>query len=432
MVGRIGLPRWDRARVFVDGTGQIYGRSADGDSATIVFIPFVRPEDGFVNSLLSFRMTQSDTAWRGISDWQYDNLGYDTIPPDTSRFCARDAFNLIATMDQAVFGTTEFEITNGQIFGRDETDTLWATFNSPGGSGRAVGMQRSNFVSVSLICNTIEVCEPTTRGFRSASNGTNCYQAQQCTMIWSLGAGEGWWPWENGGGGGAGGGYNPPECQGNQQRGSTLPGCPPRGWRPRNNNPPPVTEPVDTLLKRYSRALKDTAVYVYDNLSQPNNVEYALTGVWQDNQIKIIERRTNNDSLQVFPKVMIGNLTLLFTWHSHVSGSVNLSDRGSFSSDDIDMLRNVRCLKQNFISFADCRNKRYAFVITDVAKASLFFANHSREDILDLFTANISGTKQEVEEQCIRNVIGTFSTNGISFYVSNDSPDFQSWTLLNP
>lgn len=183
MVGRIGLPRWDRARVFVDGTGQIYGRSADGDSATIVFIPFVRPEDGFVNSLLSFRMTQSDTAWRGISDWQYDNLGYDTIPPDTSRFCARDAFNLIATMDQAVFGTTEFEITNGQIFGRDETDTLWATFNSPGGSGRAVGMQRSNFVSVSLICNTIEVCEPTTRGFRSASNGTNCYQAQQCTMI---------------------------------------------------------------------------------------------------------------------------------------------------------------------------------------------------------------------------------------------------------
>ena len=37
MVERIGLPRWDKAMMFTDGNGQIYQRSATGDSVLLFF-----------------------------------------------------------------------------------------------------------------------------------------------------------------------------------------------------------------------------------------------------------------------------------------------------------------------------------------------------------------------------------------------------------
>jgi hypothetical protein len=261
-----------------------------------------------------------------------------------------------------------------------------------------------------------------------------------CTNFWVQEGGSGPGPLGSGDGGG-GGGNAPPSGVPWWE----LPPCPalPRGiktdivtpcmlgWVLVNNPIPPIPEPIDSMLARYSRTIKDTAIYIYDNLSQPNNVEYAFTGILYNGQVTVIERTTNNDSLQVFPKVMIGNLTLLFTWHSHVSRSVDLSERGSFSPDDIDMLRNVRCLKQKFTSFADCRNKRYSLVITDVAKATAFFNTNTTDDIWDNHTTAISGTQQAKDEARIINVIGSSSVNGISFYVSNDSPNFQTWTLLN-
>jgi integrase len=92
---------------------------------------------------------------------------------------------------------------------------------------------------------------------------------------------------------------------------------------------------------------------------------------------------------------------------------------------------NPRALTQDFISFADCRNKRYALVISDVAKAKLFFKNNTFQDIVYAYSPSISGNTQQMQESAIINVIGTLSANGIGFYVSTDSPNFQSWTLLN-
>jgi hypothetical protein len=206
------------------------------------------------------------------------------------------------------------------------------------------------------------------------------------------------------------------------------------GWFPipLPGEDPPAPDPIE-LLKSYSTALATSAVQIYDNESQPNNVEVSLTGVLENGQIQLRGKVISNDSSSVKANFFMGtSINVLFVWHTHVTRSENLANRGTFSPGDIEMLRNVKALKQDFVSFADCRNKRYAFVITDIAKAKAFFAATTREDILYNYTTTGSGNTQEVDERCVKNVIGSAATNGISFYVSTDSPNFQSWTLLNP
>jgi hypothetical protein len=39
---------------------------------------------------------------------------------------------------------------------------------------------------------------------------------------------------------------------------------------------------------------------------------------------------------------------------------------------------------------------------------------------------------QQVDERCVKNIIGSNAANGIAFYVSNNSPSFSTWTLINP
>lgn len=48
------------------------------------------------------------------------------------------------------------------------------------------------------------------------------------------------------------------------------------------------------------------------------------------------------------------------------------------------------------------------------------------------YTTTGGGNMQEVDERCVKNIIGSAAANGISFYVSTNSPGFSTWTLLNP
>ncbi len=450
-VKQIGYPRWDKALIYTGKSGGIGGRGNTNDSISFAYIPFVRDSQNFVNASLIVKTTASDTIYRYLCDWQYQEQGFDST--SNTSWNAFDVFLVFATLDKSVFNRDKFVIKDSNLLNPGVSAIIAAsgksfdsikvvyTLSPVQSSGRG-----SNYWDLTTVCYQVGACiEATTiRGTTSSSCSSNSYWVEwtECydTWIWVNTGGYGGGSGSGGSGSGTGGGGNctincggtPPECQPIAVRGMNAnPDCEP-GWTPiPDPPPPPAPEPIDSILNRYSRAIRDTAIYIYDNLSQPNNVEYALTGIWQDNQVKIIERRTNNDSIQVFPKVMIGNLVLLFTWHSHVSRSLNLADRGSFSPDDIDMLRNVRCLKQNFVSFADCRNKRYALAITDVTKAAAFFANNNRENIWENYTSNIGGSRQEMDEASIINVISSSAANGISLYVSTDTPGFQSWTLLN-
>ena len=71
-------------------------------------------------------------------------------------------------------------------------------------------------------------------------------------------------------------------------------------------------------------------------------------------------------------------------------------------------------------------------VITDVAKAQAFFAANDLWHINENYTTTGGGNMQEVDERCVKNIIGSAAANGISFYVSTNSPSFSTWALLNP
>jgi len=68
MVERIGFPWWNKATVLLDDIRQNNSRSGTGDSLTIVYLPFVREGENFVNAIMQFSMTQLDTNWRGLCD----------------------------------------------------------------------------------------------------------------------------------------------------------------------------------------------------------------------------------------------------------------------------------------------------------------------------------------------------------------------------
>lgn len=446
-----GYPRWDKT-IVVKGNS-VSGRGSTGDTASYYYIPFVRDSQQYVNASLVVKTGGGDTAVRWLSDWQYGSYGFDTTNAAAPN--ARKAFLTLANLEISTFGHHNFLVKDGRIFGYPDTQQLKVSVDPPAsGNGGTYGRGADEYFT---ICNRVSICvvagtTQTARGMDdpySSGCGGTLTQVLYCNVYIFYGGGgsSGWTPMGSGylpdpgsmGGTGTPGGGNyiegwsppPNPCGTVSQRGGAIQVCE-SSWVVIDDLPY-AEDPVDSLLKKYSRALKDTAIYIYDHLSQPANIEYAISGIWYDNQIKPFERTTDNDSINVRPKVMIGNIPLLFIWHSHVSQSNDISERSTFSPSDIDMLRHVRCLKKNFISFADCRNKRYALVITDVAKASAFFNSHDIDQIESLWTTtDYSGNTQDVDQRRVKNVISGMQDNGIAFYVSNDPPSFQSWTLLNP
>ncbi len=440
VIQKVGYPFWDKAITLPGNAGE----SVTGDSVELTFIPIVRDTQDYVNATLAVITSPTDTSYKILCDWQYRDTAATGMP-------SKDFTLTMMKLDKAVFGNRVFTMMDTTIF---DSKTKYIQLRNTANNimGKGGNPSSTSLVYYYYICWTEfqDKHEGQLHGCYPGQPDCNEYnEVEVCaTVSWEGGGGAGGTGGGGtggtggtggGGGGGTGGGDDddiPPDCgtasfAGSGSTSNLLP-CDP-GWMPGGGgSTPPPDEPIDTLLKKYSRAIKDTAVHIYDVLSKPANIEYAFTGVSINNQITVKHVKTNGDSLAVIPHVMIGHEILLFTWHSHVSKDGNIAKRGSFSPADIDMLRNVRCLTPKFVSFADCRNKRYALVITDVVKAKAFFNNNDYYAIRDNHTTSSSGNAQERDEQSIINVIKSLSVNGIAFYVSNDSPDFQTWTLLNP
>ncbi len=440
IVQTVGYPRWNSVMSYssADGHSGNTSRTGTNDSLDLYFIPFVRDTQQIVNACLIIKARGRDTSYKWLCDWQYKDSAYTGL----SR---RNTAALLMLIDAEVFGQQrKYLVSDTTLF---DSRTSPARINGTS----ILNTSAQGRSAVVEICVTYQA--PVNGWLSGCEPGSPCNPYQDVTICTSttlddnlgggnnINNGSGWTAPQGGGGGSTAGWTQPPAnpcalfSTGGREP-ELPPGCTEAygsGWVSVEESGPPPSEPTDSLLARYSRAIKDTAIYIYDNLSQPPNKEYAFTGILSNGQIRVVERTTNGDSLQVFPKLMIGNVVILFTWHSHVSRSSNLADRSTFSHADIDMLRHIRCLKQNFVSFADCRNKRYALVIEDITKAKAFFNTNDLDSIVAKYTTtNASGTTQDIDERKVINVIGSVTVSGIGFYVSNDPPVFQTWTLLNP
>lgn len=459
-VSQIGYPLWDKALIFSNSNHGAGGRGNSGDTAQIAYIPFVRDSQNFVNASLIIKTTSSDTIYRYLCDWQYQELGFDTT--STTNWNGYDVFLVFATLDKSVFNRNKFVIKDSNLLHPDIRSHMAVSglrFDSMTFTYQLTPVQASgrgnNYWDIETVCYQLTACYYNgtgyTRGNYSRGADLSACPANsyfvtwtECYNVWVWvvtggGTGE-----DNGGdngsgtsGGGSGsgsGGSTPPECQPTAVKGMNAnPDCEP-GWQPVPDPPPaPTPEPIDSILSKYSRKFRHIGDSVYNNHSLPGNKEYFLAGARNNttNDTAILNIRTDNDSSFVQPNISTPGHTLLFIWHSHVSASSNPADRRTFSPADIDYLRRPACLKTNFASFADCGNKQYAIVITDPAKAAIFF-NTNNYDMLDInYTTTGGGSMQEVDERCVRNILGNASVSGISFYVSANSPQFTNWTLLN-
>jgi len=202
-VNRIGMPLWNKALVYENVKPVTRIASTIQESpATVVYIPFVRDSQIYVDASVLIRMTASDTTYRILCVWQYSDFGFEES--DTS-WSARDIFNIFSQLDKSVFGYTKHRIKDGRIFGYPQETQLIAT-EIPETTNGKVATQ-----SFELECRSRTVCitaPPSTNKVYSNTGGpatnTVCTTYTTCSLVWTGGDDPGPPPIEGGGGGGGG------------------------------------------------------------------------------------------------------------------------------------------------------------------------------------------------------------------------------------
>ena len=311
------------------------------------------------------------------------------------------------------------------------------------------------------ICVDFYVCgDPNGSIYGVCSNGCdylNCAagvgQPGHCYLVSSIC--DGWWEETGGGGGGGGGtgggtggsgggggtgGSTPPDCgEGGPTSGRNYNPCG-GGWTPipiddepgGGGSTPP--EPIDSMLARYSRAIKPRT----DSLlakSLLHNWEHSMIIVKNGDSIYLKNEKTSQDSLSTEVDFTLSpNEIILGYIHCHSSSSSNVNDRSAPSGSDVKYLRER--MVTNFVQMTECGNAGYALVIEDPIKAKTFLDSLTRYDLDDQLTTsatNVSGwfsNWQNATQVALINLLGSAASHGIGFYKSTDALR-ENWIKLN-
>ncbi|MBK6937672.1 MAG: hypothetical protein IPH18_12900 [Chitinophagaceae bacterium] len=448
-VKKIGYPRWNKTFIVNQSTGiNPSDRLENEDTTTIYYIPFVRDSQNYVNASLLIRTQPSDTAVQYLMDWQYQNYGFDST---ATGWNANSIFHVFAMMDNLVFGRTQFRIIDSNLLVSAERNALngaGLSFNSTTVTRTldfAPNVGSSNLTELLMpveVCTPVTVCllecPPELHGFRPGLTETlPCCLVQAtysfCTTVMVYipsgdggdgGSGSGGTGTPPSGGGG-GGGLTPGDCGGVAPQAliETADPCT-SGWGPVNPDEPPVTEPVDTMLARYSRIFNSTADSIFA-LSNSNNEEWGHILVQNaSNNVYPKNCTTSHDPGYVKQNRSILNGEIIIgELHTHPDPSPNPLNRSAPSGADLAPLRINS--KQNYTVFVDCGNVRYALVIENVSLSRSFFASNP----VDLINYNQSviaqshpdaySNWQNATQAALLQLIGSSSNCGIGFYKSD-------------
>jgi len=118
-VKQIGYPIWNKAIIFSKKTSSGRGSSI-GDSTDIIYIPFVRENQNYVNATMIVQASPNDTNFSYICDWEYSQRQYGLNNADSS---AEHTAAFFMLFDKEVFGHTEFKITDADLFADHPMDS---------------------------------------------------------------------------------------------------------------------------------------------------------------------------------------------------------------------------------------------------------------------------------------------------------------------
>jgi Protein of unknown function (DUF3289) len=179
----------------------------------MIYIPFVKDSQNFVNASLIIKTTATDTSFKFLHGSQYDDYGFDTLK--TGVWNARNVFHILANLDRNIFGTKKYRILDNRIFNGDTSIQPIVTFidEAPNTGGR------TSLMEPITVCNLIRTCGQCL-AFKTSATATDPYDPccfatynNVCTTYWieiggggTGGGGGGGGTGGGGGGGGTGGG----------------------------------------------------------------------------------------------------------------------------------------------------------------------------------------------------------------------------------
>ncbi|MCP9750695.1 hypothetical protein [Ferruginibacter sp. HRS2-29] len=344
IIEKIGYPYWKDALVLKMPVQNKSGRGGSGnvqDSAEVVYIPFVRDSQRLVNSTLRITMGSTDTTFKFLQDWQYEDTA-------TTGMEGKDLAIVLMTLHNRVFGDTLFQMTDSTIIERNDGKTVkYVSLNTgiaPIDGSPTPGLLIA-YEYTMTICYSQWV--PLHNGqLTGCAPGANCpfyYQHTWCESVsWTeyeddgMGSGGGG-TGGSGGGGTGGGGWTPPNCGGPTggrvaHRGNEpcTPGGGGGGWIPIPDDDPPVENPCDGGITALQNDAYFKANFAY--LKQPAITAYPYeTGLMVTNRTgNLYSSQQGNASEPEISWSILGGVKIDGLLHSHYSGLNNI-----FSPQDI-------------------------------------------------------------------------------------------------
>ena len=146
IVKQIGFPHWDKA-IKQNAKFKNHGRGTS-DSAYVVYVPFARDSQNYVNATMVIHVEPGDTTFSYLCDWQYAQLYNSTTSvTDTAEYFA--AFFMM--LDNAVFGHKSFNITDSNLFKSNNSRAYYVDISDSFASGR------NNLLTPITVCTDFTV-----------------------------------------------------------------------------------------------------------------------------------------------------------------------------------------------------------------------------------------------------------------------------------
>jgi hypothetical protein len=457
-----GYPVWDKilettTRHASHGNGGSSfggnGGSSSNNNDTIILIPFVLENGTTINGF--FRATINDSILINYSLTK-DYKGY-TFSNNNSNSQATEFAFLSMKLNTAVFGVTDYQITDSRLFSPDTVTTKSRTIhfepevnqNNLFTTFCATSTVNFSYCGTSSWCNTQGGCDSP-----NCSTG-QCYPYSQTTTTCTTFETPNF-PGGGGGGGGTGGGgqippaypctpvLNPSFTGGQNSGGNSvlpgdpLPPCPSpgSGWIPT----PPITDPIspvnDSIPRILSRACNHQADSVFNWGLQNNNREQSFILVKKNGLIypKNFQPGSQNGAKARVNYTLAEGEQLVAYFHTHPLPTPQ--ERSSFSADDFIELTKNRNIP-GYTAILECGNVRYAFVIEDLSKLNIFTSTR-RNNVLEEGWVNAIYSQPNIysngPQACINGIVqylGSASVCGVGFYKSTP-PDKNNFVKLNP
>jgi hypothetical protein len=188
----VGYAKWSKAKIFNLEQNSTTGRlSGDQSEGRLIYIPFVKDSQNYVNSILTVRINASDTIYRMLHAKRYKSFGYETSDP--TKWNAKDVFHLFSEFDNSVFGHKKFLVKDTNLFKPSFgfKQTMVSFLKSSNGLRQNTTSRLTDSYEV---CAGYEVCDievaPAYARVSQTLRTTSCSYIDVCT-VYTTGGGDG-------------------------------------------------------------------------------------------------------------------------------------------------------------------------------------------------------------------------------------------------